>query len=1039
LRATWNLKAFSGRLPASVLPPSVPQHDSRQPALEDYLDSARLASLSPAKASGGAANASPPASIIPALPPVPGAPNWTATVSVGNQPHVIAAGSYLYSDGFGSLVVGDSYYHAPLINEGTLWMDGSIPANMTSGHWQYVLTGSVNIINRGTAVVLAHDDAPRVGQSDAFGFFRFHELDNSGRIFAWAEIGRAFALWSEDVPRIVNSGLVAAFVDAGLATAIHLDNGGAILNQAGGRILAEGPVATAISYYNAGLPSYSGLVYHVENAGLIQARSTNVDIASIAIKILHASHQTFRLQNSGTISAEIAIIDRSSTEGAYSPMQSSVQIIANLAGGVINGDIILDRGDDEIANGGSIVGYVLLGEGNDQYDTSAGASTGLIDLGWGADLFKGSADGDYVAGDDGNDLIEGNGGHDQLMGGANDDVIVGGAGSDGLFGEYGNDRIVTQGGDFAWGGAGDDRIELGDYGFEQVSGNEGFDTLVLPAGARILDLSLALAGAALGGFERIVLGGGKELVVRAADVPAMTGGGHALWLDGGATDRVDLVGAWVAGATAARDGIGYRRYDLGAESVYVALAATASVQAAGPAGATGLDPFAGGPLAPVPGEGPLDFTPNDKYLIGYVISQSTIINPEQTWWNDQGFPVLQSSGHSPTLTLTNYGHLLGLNPAFGYASVAGLSYVGQLNNYGTMSAVSTWDGAVFYPEDQLFSVTACSYGLRVDNEGTIEAITVHGLATGAWETSYLTNRNLIHAYSEHGKAVGADQIAVLSNQGTILAEGGFAAVGVHSRADQLTNAGRIEATIISGGAGESIGVQLSLLYYSWLQPYQLNNSGEIAADIAIQEIQGTHSGYVPVNVVNSGSMTGRIELSLSADRITNTGIMIGDIRLFDGNDVFDGRAGTHQGAIDGGAGDDLLVGGAGNDVLIGGTGYDRMAGGAGADLFVFTSLDDSGEHALRSDGRKLAPDLIAGFETGIDRIDLSAIDAVAGAGGDQAFTFIGNSAFTGHAGQLRSELRGAEMHIYADVDGNGIADFHIVAMTTILQASDFIL
>ncbi len=69
-------------------------------------------------------------------------------------------------------------------------------------------------------------------------------------------------------------------------------------------------------------------------------------------------------------------------------------------------------------------------------------------------------------------------------------------------------------------------------------------------------------------------------------------------------------------------------------------------------------------------------------------------------------------------------------------------------------------------------------------------------------------------------------------------------------------------------------------------------------------------------------------------------------------------SGTNAGEIlSGGMGDDTILGGAGNDVLVDGAGTDRLTGGPGQDVFV-----------LRQDGET---DVIADFEPGIDRIDLS--------------------------------------------------------------------
>ena len=79
-----------------------------------------------------------------------------------------------------------------------------------------------------------------------------------------------------------------------------------------------------------------------------------------------------------------------------------------------------------------------------------------------------------------------------------------------------------------------------------------------------------------------------------------------------------------------------------------------------------------------------------------------------------------------------------------------------------------------------------------------------------------------------------------------------------------------------------------------------------------------------------------------------------------GNDALSGDA--RGDLLDGGAGNDTLSGGAGDDILIDGAGNDRLIGGTGADIFV-----------LALDG---ARDVIADFQPGIDRLDLSALGPV---------------------------------------------------------------
>lgn len=159
-----------------------------------------------------------------------------------------------------------------------------------------------------------------------------------------------------------------------------------------------------------------------------------------------------------------------------------------------------------------------------------------------------------------------------------------------------------------------------------------------------------------------------------------------------------------------------------------------------------------------------------------------------------------------------------------------------------------------------------------------------------------------------------------------------------------------------------------------------------------------------------------------------------------GNDELYGGAGNDE--LYGGDGDDRLSGGDGNDALFGGAGADRLVGGKGADVlyggagsdtFVFSALSDS---TVNVSGRDVVSDFGGGAG---DRIDLSRLDANSVTAGDQAFTFIGDSAFSNTAGELRIDDSGAATVIYGDVDGDGKADFAIDIGNTSIIESYFLL
>ncbi len=119
----------------------------------------------------------------------------------------------------------------------------------------------------------------------------------------------------------------------------------------------------------------------------------------------------------------------------------------------------------------------------------------------------------------------------------------------------------------------------------------------------------------------------------------------------------------------------------------------------------------------------------------------------------------------------------------------------------------------------------------------------------------------------------------------------------------------------------------------------------------------------------------------------------------------------------GDAGNDRLNGDAGDDTLVGGGGRDTLTGGTEADTFQFRSVADSAAGAALRD-------TILFFQTGLDLIDLTRIDANAVLTGNQTFSFIGVVAFSNVAGQLRV-VNGANSVIQGDVNGDGVADFEL--------------
>ncbi len=185
------------------------------------------------------------------------------------------------------------------------------------------------------------------------------------------------------------------------------------------------------------------------------------------------------------------------------------------------------------------------------------------------------------------------------------------------------------------------------------------------------------------------------------------------------------------------------------------------------------------------------------------------------------------------------------------------------------------------------------------------------------------------------------------------------------------------------------------------------------------------------------STNSRIDLGSGA--FSDGGGQTSNVQIAFGTLIENAIGGAGNDSLTGNAAANRLQGGDGADTLRGGGGTDRLEGGAGGDIFAFIRVGDSRVSTPRSDGHKVTPDRLTDFVPGLDRIDLSAIDANTGTAGDQAFSWIGAGAFTSQAGQLRAQTIGGQVHIFGDVNGDGRADLHIIANSPQILVSDFIL
>ncbi len=209
-------------------------------------------------------------------------------------------------------------------------------------------------------------------------------------------------------------------------------------------------------------------------------------------------------------------------------------------------------------------------------------------------------------------------------------------------------------------------------------------------------------------------------------------------------------------------------------------------------------------------------------------------------------------------------------------------------------------------------------------------------------------------------------------------------------------------------------------------------SGKDISAVVGGTIKSFHIVQDGVNVFN---ITGiRVSAKLLYDAITaNDNEAIKDL-LLAYDDTVNGT--RYKDLLQGRAGNDVLKGLGGNDILEGGLGADQLFGGAGKDIFLYRTLSES---TVDPKGQDTISDFNLSKKEG-DLIGLSAIDANERKAGNQAFDFIGKQAFSGHAGELRYEKLASDTYVYADVNGDRIADFALhIDHAVSLSKGDFIL
>jgi Ca2+-binding RTX toxin-like protein len=726
-------------------------------------------------------------------------------------------------------------------------------------------------------------------------------------------------------------------------------------------------------------------------------------------------------------------------------------VTINLATGVNTGEALGDHFVSIEIIAGSALVDTLTGDAGDNW-FQGGAGNDILAGGAGADTLDGGAGTDVVSyasagggvtvnlgagtASDGDTLI----GIENLTGSAYADVLTGDGGLNVLDGGTGDDTLAGGGGaDTLIGGAGNDTYVI------DTSGN--VVTEASGAGTDIVRTTLATYTLP-GNVENLAYAGAGNFV----------GAGNTLAnvLQGGAGDD-SLTGG--AGADTLDGGAGF---DFAAYTTAVTINLATGVYTGDAAGDQfiGIEVIAGSGFTDV-----LTGNAGDNWFQGSG-GVDTLDGGAGADILDGGagvdLVVYTGSGAGVTVDLPNligYGGdaegdlLLGIENVTGSAWADALTGDGGVNILVGNAGDDTLDGGA--GTDTLTGGTG-NDTYYVDTSNDI----VNELANEGIDTIHTTANS-------YGVSLNYAENLIYDGTGNFIGSGNALANLLQGGGGNDTLSGGAGADTLDGGAGidvanyssvtAAVGVTINLTT-------GVNTGGDAAGDqlINIEGVFGSIyadnlTGDAGVNTLQGGAgadtLTGgagadRLDGGADSDTIVYTSAVTvnlatganseGDTLIGIENLTGSADADTLTGSaavniIIGGAGDDTIDGGGSNDTITGGAGRDVLHGDLGNDVFMFTADTDCGLGA--------SADLINDFAVGQDIINLSGIDANTLLTGNQPFTFLGTSAFTRVAGQLRYAAPGdGYTHVYGDLNADGVADIEIALTGTYtLAAASFVL
>ena len=685
----------------------------------------------------------------------------------------------------------------------------------------------------------------------------------------------------------------------------------------------------------------------------------------------------------------------------------------------------------------------------------------------------GTSNADRLSGEGGGDAIHAFGGDDRLDGGPGDDFLYGGDGRDELIGGLGNDSMA--------GGAGMDFIEDRSGGDDSLYGGDGRDSLYAERESAIPS-TLLLDGGADGDWLRYI---GHQTYFLTVTLEMIGGDGDDdFFLDGRVTTAAVDAGPGNDVILIHTDPGDYR-VTLGAGSDKLELKSnrllTGTISVVdfetGDSGdrlalndwfssaLTGWDgaesPFSSGHARLIEADGSAVLQVDrdgggDGYATLLTLSNASLF--DLTAANLGGFqPVTKGTAGADEMTGTALADLLHSGPG---NDLLLLDQGGDDSAYGGAGNDLLYFGAAFSDADKAdgggdFDVVVLQggyAGLALDQSLTgIEGISLQSGTVTRWgqsgASSYdyglvlgdgivapgqqfrINGQSLLDGedLTFNGGAESDGRFLVYAGYGADTLAGGFGhdvfyfEAGRFNPTDRIGGGAGNDAVVISGAPSGVGTYALTIETGTFSSIESLSFNGRFASDPTSRPSYDA--------ILENGNIAAEATLIVNGSSLEAAQSL-----AFDGTAVTDGRL-----RIFGGAGGDTLKGGANSDIIHAGAGADLLTGGGGADTFQYRATAES-VYLTDSGSTTAGSDRILDFQAGVDKIDLSLIDADPNTAGDQAFTWIGDGPFDGGAGRLHVSLGGDTWTVLGDIDGDFVADIQIfVSASAALTPADFLL